>query len=54
LGFREDNFFIDLGFRIAKNVEGYNPYVVIDSDLDPLANIKTTRTRSALTVGFKF
>ena len=54
LGFREDNFFIDLGFRIAENVEGYNPYVVIDSDFDPLANIKTTRTRSALTVGFKF
>ena len=54
LGFREDNFFIDLGFRIAKNVEGYNPYVVLDSDLDPLSNIKTTRTRSALTVGFKF
>lgn len=54
IGFREDRFFIDLGFRIAQNVEGYNPYVVLDSELDPLANINTTRTRSALTVGFKF
>jgi hypothetical protein len=54
IGFREDRFFIDLGFRIAQNAEGYNPYVVLDSELDPLANINTTRTRSALTVGFKF
>lgn len=54
IGFREDKFFIDLGFRIAENVEGYNPYVVIDSELDPLANITTSRTRGSLTVGFKF
>ncbi len=54
IGFREDKFFIDLGFRIAENAEGYNPYVVTKSELDPLANITTTRTRSSLTVGFKF
>lgn len=54
LGFREDNFFFDLGFRTAVYKEGYNPYVVLDSELDPLANIKTTRTRAALTLGFKF
>jgi len=54
LGFREDNFFFDLGFRTAFYSEGYNPYVVLDSDLDPLVNIKTTRSRAALTLGFKF
>jgi long-subunit fatty acid transport protein len=54
IGFREDRFFIDLGFRIAEYVEGYNPYIVLDSELDPLANISTRRTRSALTLGFKF
>jgi hypothetical protein len=54
IGFREDNFFIDLGFRVAKYEEGYNPYVVLDSELDPLSNISTTRSRGALTLGFKF
>ncbi len=54
LGFREDNFFIDLGIRVTQYVEGYNPYVVLDNDLDPLAVIDTKRTRTALTLGFKF
>ncbi len=54
IGFREDNFFIDLGIRLAEYAEGYNPYVVLDSELDPLANINTSKTRAALTLGFKF
>ena len=54
LGFREDNFFIDLGVRVAQYSEGYNPYVVLDKELDPLAVIDTKRTRTALTLGFKF
>jgi hypothetical protein len=54
IGFREDNFFIDLGIRVAEYAEGYNPYVVLDSELDPLANINTSKTRAALTLGFKF
>lgn len=54
LGLREDRFFIDLGFRVSEYAEGYNPYVVLDERLDPLANINTSRTRSNLTVGFKF
>ncbi|MFN8338485.1 MAG: hypothetical protein U0T36_05645 [Saprospiraceae bacterium] len=54
IGFRDDRFFIDLGWRISKFSEGYYPYIVTDTKLDPLANINTTRTRSALTVGFKF
>jgi hypothetical protein len=54
IGFRDDRFFIDLGWRISKFSEGYYPYIVTDEKLDPLSNIYTTRTRSALTVGFKF
>ncbi|MGB4837600.1 MAG: hypothetical protein WBP08_01275 [Saprospiraceae bacterium] len=54
IGFREDNFFMDLGFRVAQYSEGYNPYVVLDRELDPLAVIDTKRTRMALTLGFKF
>ncbi|MBK8052054.1 MAG: hypothetical protein IPK35_01915 [Saprospiraceae bacterium] len=54
IGFREDNFFIDLGIRVAQYSEGYNPYVVLDSKLDPLSVIDTRRTRMALTLGFKF
>ncbi len=54
LGFREDNFFIDLGIRIAQYSEGYNPYVVLDRKLDPLSVMDTRRTRMALTLGFKF
>jgi len=53
-GFRGDRFFIDLGVRISEQTEGYNPYVVLDENLDPLSNIGTNRTRGALTLGFKF
>jgi hypothetical protein len=54
IGYREDNYFIDLGVRLNQNSEGYNPYTVLDSDLDPLANLKTSRVRFAATLGFKF
>ena len=53
-GFRGDRFFIDLGIRLSEQTEGYNPYVVLDENLDPLTNINTNRTRGALTLGFKF
>ncbi len=53
-GFRGDRFFIDLGIRLSEHTEGYNPYVVLDENLNPLANISTNRTRGALTLGFKF
>ncbi len=53
-GFRGDRFFIDLGIRLSEQTEGYNPYVVLDENLDPLSNISTNRTRGALTLGFKF
>jgi hypothetical protein len=55
LGIREDRFFIDLGIRISERAEGYNPYVVLDQvGLDPLVNINSSRTKGAITLGFKF
>lgn len=54
IGYREDNFFIDLGFRRARYEEGYNPYVLTDTARDPLAVMQTARNRGALTLGFKF
>jgi hypothetical protein len=54
IGFREDYFFIDFGLRTASYEEGYNAYVLTDSSKDPLALVKTSRTRGALTLGFKF
>lgn len=54
LGFRDDNFFIDLGVRISQFSEGYNPYIVRDASLNPLANIDTNKTRANFTIGFKF
>ena len=54
IGFRENNFFLDLGMRIFQKTEGYLPYTVLDPTLDPLSNIETRRTKAALTLGFKF
>lgn len=54
LGFRDDNFFIDLGIRLSQHSEGYYPYYVQDAALSPLANIETNKTRGNLTIGFKF
>jgi len=54
LGYREDNFFMDLGIRYSALEEGYLPYTVTDVTLDPLANINSRRTRANLTFGFKF
>ena len=54
LGFRDDNFFIDLGIRLSQYSEGYYPYYVKDASKSPLANIDTNKTRGNLTIGFKF
>jgi hypothetical protein len=54
LGYREDTFFFDLGFRFTKASEGYNPYIVSDAGLDPLAIIESNKIRAAATFGFKF
>lgn len=54
IGYRETNFFMDLGIRILSFDEGYLPYTVTDIDLDPNSIIQTRRTRANLTFGFKF
>ena len=53
VGLRKDRFYIDLGFYTSHQSEGYNPYVVLNSALDPLANIENTKTLASLTLGFK-
>ncbi|MEZ4909614.1 MAG: hypothetical protein R2774_02005 [Saprospiraceae bacterium] len=54
LGYRGDRFYTDLGVYVHNYTEGYNPYVVTNSALDPLANIENRKITSALTFGFKF
>lgn len=54
LGYREDKYFIDLGVRVNETSEGYNAYTLIDSKLDPLSLVNTSRIRFAATLGFKF
>lgn len=54
LGYRESSFFMDLGIRFSSLEEGYLPYLVTDTSLDPNSIIKTRRTRANITFGFKF
>jgi hypothetical protein len=55
IGFRADQFFIDIGYRRNSIQEGYNPYLVLEQEnRDPLANIETDYGRLAMTIGFKF
>jgi hypothetical protein len=54
IGYRDENYYVDLGIRTTSLNEGYNAYTVIDSKLDPLANIQSDNTRANLTIGFKF
>ena len=52
-GFSGDNFFLDVAYRRSSSDTGYNPYYVLDSERDPLANINSTRGRVVMTVGFR-
>jgi hypothetical protein len=54
IGYRENNFFMDLGIRFSSYEEGYLPYTVTDISLDPNSVISTRRTRAQMTFGFKF
>ncbi len=52
-GFRDENYFFDLGYSYTEREEGYLPYETIDAP-QPLAVIKTTSHRLLATVGLKF
>lgn len=53
LGYRKDDFFVDLAYRLNQSTEGYSPY---DGDfMKPNgAVLKTQRSTIALTLGVKF
>ena len=54
LGFREDKFFIDLGYRARSTQEGYTPYIVeAENSVEPLANFNTDYGKFVATIGFK-
>ena len=54
IGFRGDNFFIDLGLRFMDNTIGFNPYLLEDAQREPVVNVNSTIMRTAITAGFKF
>lgn len=54
LGFRGDNFFIDLGLRFMDNLTGFNPYLLDDVQREPVVNVNSSIMRTAITAGFKF
>jgi hypothetical protein len=53
IGFREELFFIDLGYSLTNSDEGYLPYETTDAP-QPIAVTETTRHRLAATIGLKF
>lgn len=53
IGYRGENFFVDLAYSLHKEDEGYLPYETIDAP-QPLAIVKNTKHRIAATVGLKF
>lgn len=53
LGYRSDDFFIDLGYQFRKIEEGYIPYQTVDAP-QPLVINTLNRHRFILTTGFKF
>lgn len=53
VGYRGESFFIDLGYALQQQEEGYTPYLTTDAP-QPLVVSDGTRHQIALTVGFKF
>jgi hypothetical protein len=53
IGFREETYFVDLGYSLTNTDEGYVPYETSLAP-QPLAVIETTRHRLAATIGLKF
>ena len=52
-GYRGENFYVDLGYKLAKEEEGYLPYETTDAP-QPLAIVDKTQHQLTATVGFKF
>jgi hypothetical protein len=53
IGYRADEYFIDLGYMLTSEDDGYLPYETIDAP-QPLVITDNTRHRLSLTLGLKF
>ncbi|MBK9984191.1 MAG: hypothetical protein IPP15_17780 [Saprospiraceae bacterium] len=53
VGYREDHFYIDFGYVLTKQDEGYLPYETMQAP-QPLVVTEFTNHRISATVGFKF
>ncbi|MEP6645697.1 MAG: hypothetical protein ABJC12_01290 [Saprospiraceae bacterium] len=53
VGYRTDHFYVDLGYQLAKQDDGYLPYETIQAP-QPLVVTTATNHRIAVTLGFKF
>jgi hypothetical protein len=54
LGYRDNNFFIDVAIRSRRNTEGYVPYVLTNPEREVVVNNDVFTTKGVLTIGFKF
>lgn len=54
LGFRSDNFYIDLAGRAISNTENYIPYLMDNSANDQLVNVDINKLELIMTAGFVF
>ena len=54
VGYRSDNFFVDLGFVQTKSSEKYYLYDPMNGDPSPAANTDFTGNSLLMTLGFKF
>jgi hypothetical protein len=52
-GYRGENFYIDLGYKLTKEEDGYLPYETLDSP-QPVVLNEFTHHQIAATIGFKF
>ena len=54
LGWREDRYYLDFGYRTQRTQEGYIPYLVLDDDRLQLAQNTIKRGKTVVTLGFQF
>ena len=52
-GYRGENFYVDLGYKLTQEDDGYVPYETIDAP-QPLVIVDRTKHQIAVTLGFKF
>ena len=54
VGWREDKYYLDFGYRSTKVREGYIPYSVLDDDRLQLVENRINNGKAVVTLGFQF